>query len=643
MFRINKIIFSFIAVLFVACINVSARNPIIIHSHNDYNRTVPFYQAYSVGVQSIEADVFLVKDKLLVGHEINNLRDDDTFEKIYVNPIVEIFSKNSGRAWKDSDKLLQLVIEIKSEDSEAALKKIIDCLSAHSQIFDCTKNDRAVRIVITGNIPSPEDFYKYPDFIYFDGDLSVRYTSKQLERVAMFSMDFSNYAKWNGKGSLILKEDRAVKSQIAKCHSLGKPIRFWNAPEGPTVYYTFYNLGVDYINTDNPVACAEFFSDFSNKNFTMGKLKSKQGGVTGTKKLDIITKSFEGFENNKLSLSKGIDVYKPTYLNDGKCKKIKNVILLIGDGMGLNQISAGYYANCGLSLMNMHNIGIQINNALDAFTTDSAAGGSALATGERHNNRHISITADGKEIPSLSDYFKEMGKSVGVVSLGNIADATPAAFYAHATDRDSATRILNYLHKAKIDLLCGSGFDLFEERGLDKTLSDKYLFKRNVSEITPEKGKLICIDDKMGDAANEENLHLLADAVKNSIARLQKNSDKGFFLMAEGAKIDYAGHSRCLPGSIIEMLSFDLAIAEAMKFADSNGETLIIVTADHETGGLVIMDGDVKTGHVMGLYFTDDHTPAMIPVFAYGPGSDKFRGVYINTEIAKNIKSLVRK
>ena len=102
---------------------------------------------------------------------------------------------------------------------------------------------------------------------------------------------------------------------------------------------------------------------------------------------------------------------------------------------------------------------------------------------------------------------------------------------------------------------------------------------RDRSEITPEKGKLICIDDKMGDAANEENLHLLADAVKNSIARLQKNSDKGFFLMAEGAKIDYAGHSRCLPGSIIEMLSFDLAIAEAMKFADSNGETLIIVTA----------------------------------------------------------------
>ena len=135
---------------------------------------------------------------------------------------------------------------------------------------------------------------------------------------------------------------------------------------------------------------------------------------------------------------------------------------------------------------------------------------------------------------------------------------------------------------------------------------------------------------------------MLADATRASIAKLQEQGGKGFFLMVEGAKIDYAGHSRCLPGSIIEMLSFDLAVAEALKFADRNGETLVVVTADHETGGLVLVDGDERTGRVMGVYVSDDHTPAMLPVFAYGPGADKFCGTYMNTEIARRIKSLIK-
>lgn len=143
----------------------------------------------------------------------------------------------------------------------------------------------------------------------------------------------------------------------------------------------------------------------------------------------------------------------------------------------------------------------------------------------------------------------------------------------------------------------------------------------------------------MGDAAEESNIGLLADVTKASITQLKKQSDNGFFLMVEGAKIDYAGHSRCLPGSVIEMLSFDMAVAEAMKFADEDGQTLVVVAADHETGGLIILDGDRETGRIMGVYVTDDHTPSMLPVFAYGPGADRFIGVYDNTEIPDKIKT----
>ena len=228
----------------------------------------------------------------------------------------------------------------------------------------------------------------------------------------------------------------------------------------------------------------------------------------------------------------------------------------------------------------------------------------------------------------------------------NVADATPAAFYGHSVERDNADELTRCLMDGRVDLLCGSGIREFTRRsdGVDLIgeLEKQYDFVRSVDEIKARKGKVICIDETMDDAAEQANLTLLADATRASIAKLQEQGGKGFFLMVEGAKIDYAGHSRCLPGSIIEMLSFDLAVAEALKFADRNGETLVVVTADHETGGLVLVDGDERTGRVMGVYVSDDHTPAMLPVFAYGPGADKFCGTYMNTEIARRIKSLIK-
>ena len=105
-----------------------------------------------------------------------------------------------------------------------------------------------------------------------------------------------------------------------------------------------------------------------------------------------------------------------------KPEKVHNVILMIGDGMGLSQIVAAFYANKGLTTLQMKYMGLQQNNALDAFTTDSAAGGSALATGERHDNRHISMSSEGEPYPSLSDFFHDKGMPVGVLTLGNVAD-----------------------------------------------------------------------------------------------------------------------------------------------------------------------------------------------------------------------------
>ena len=634
-----------LALALTCCGAAAAQPPVLIHSHNDYAQRVPFYQAYAQQVSSIEADVFLHDGQLLVGHDVEDLRADMTFEALYVEPIVTLFARNGGRAFRDSDQTLQLMVELKSE-TDSTLRAVAALLGRWPEVFDPEVNPAAVRVAVTGRVPAPEAFDRYPRFLGFDGAWDADYTPEQLERIALISTNFRDFSQWNGKGTIIPAEKERLEQVIDRAHEQGKPVRFWNAPEGTTVYYTFYDMGIDYINTDKPEVCAAFFADFGNKNFRIGERRAALSGVTGTKRLDRTTRDFRGFQNDKLQLSEGIDTYRPTHRNDGGKGRIRNVIFLIGDGMGLSQITAAAYANCGLTLMNFNYIGLQRNNALGAFTTDSAAGGSALATGERHANRHISMTEEGEAVPSLSDWFRGKGLPVGVVTLGNAVDATPTAFYGHSVERDNADELTRCLLDTPVDLLCGSGIRQFTERGdgidLIGELSKNYRFVRSIDEINAAEGRVVCIDERMDEAAEESNLGLLAEATRAAIDKLQERGDKGFFLMVEGAKIDYAGHSRCLPGSVIEMLSFDLAVAEALKFADENGQTLVVVTADHETGGLVLLDGDEQSGRIMGVYTTDDHTPAMLPVFAYGPGADRFCGTYLNTEIARRIRELTR-
>lgn len=632
-----------LAAMLCACAAALAQRPILIHSHNDYCRRVPFYQAYAQGVYSIEADLFLHEGQLLVGHDPEDLTPDMTFEGLYVEPIVTLYARNGGRAWRGSDEELQLMIELKSE-TVPTLDAVTEVLSRYPEVFDPAVNPHAVRIAVTGRVPEPADFGKWPAWVRFDGRWDADYTPEQLDRIALISAHFRNYSRWNGKGSILPAERERLEEVIDAAHAMGKPVRFWDAPEGVTVYYTFYDMGIDYINTDKPEVCAEFFNDFGNKNYRIGERRDAAQGVTGTKRLDKATRDFAGFRNDKLQLSEGIGVYTPTYRNDGGKGRVKNVIFLIGDGMGLAQIVAAAYANQGLMTLGMKHIGLQRNNARDAFTTDSAAGGSVLATGERHDNRHIAMSGDGEPYPSLSDHFRDKGRAVGVVTLGNAVDATPTAFYGHSVERDNSDELTRCLLDGRLDLLCGSGMREFTRRadGIDLVgaLKEKYAFVRSVDELEGAQGPVICIDERMDEAASESNLTLLADATRASIAKLRERSRNGFFLMVEGAKIDYAGHSRCLPGSIVEMLSFDLAVAEALKFADTNGETLVVVTADHETGGLTLLDGDERTGRVMGVYVTDDHTPLMLPVFAYGPRADRFCGTYWNTEIPRMIRAV---
>lgn len=621
-----------------------AQSRIYIHSHNDYCQCVPFYQAYSQQVYSIEADIYTNSDEtgLLVAHDRDELPTALTIDELYINPIVTQFKRNQGKAWANNDHTLQLMIDLKT-DEHPTLDILVKKLQQYPEVFDPSVNPKAVKVLITGNTPKPEDFKNYPDFIFFDGRPQYDYTPEQLERIGLVSDSFDKYSHWNGKGAIIAPEQEKLNQVINKVHNWGKPVRFWGTPDGVTAWNTFHEMGIDIINTDKPELCSDFFKDFERKNMQLAEKDPSEtpGNKAEASRLDKATRSFGGFDPSTSQLSKPIEVYRPTFQSDNANRIPKNVILMIGDGMGLAQICAAQTVNQSLTMLQLKHIGLQKTHAKDQYTTDSAGAGSAIATGEPTCNRHISANEDGSISPSLTEILAPLQYACGIVTLGNIADATPAAFYGHATERDQTEEITRWLLKGNLSLLNGSGMSVLTDRkdgaNLKDELAQQYRISSSIEDIKTSGEKEICLDERMGKATTEESLPLLAEATQKAIQKLANASDKGFFLMVEGAKVDYAGHANYLPGSVLETLGFDQAVAEALKFADQNGETLVIVTADHETGGLTLVDGNLETNKITARYMTDDHTPIMIPVFAYGPGSSNFCGTYPNTEIFHKI------
>lgn len=626
-----------------------AQSRIYIHSHNDYCQRVPFYQAYSQQVYSIEADIYTNADEtgLLVAHDRDELPTALTIDELYINPIVTQFKRNQGKPWADNDHTLQLMIDLKTEE-HPTLDLLVKKLQQYPEVFDPSVNPKAVKVLITGNTPKPEDFKNYPDFIFFDGRPQYDYTPEQLERIGLVSDSFDKYSHWNGKGAIIAPEKDKINQVIHKVHNWGKPVRFWGTPDGVTAWNTFHDMGIDIINTDKPELCSDFFKDFDRKNMQLAEKTETQVSEEKARatRLDKATRSFEGFDQSSSYLKQPVEIYQPTFQSDNADRTPKNIILMIGDGMGLAQICAAQTVNQALTMLQLKHIGLLKTQAKDQYTTDSAGAGSSIATGQLTCNRYISANQDGSINPSLTEILAPRQYACGIVTLGNIADATPAAFYGHTTERDQTDEITRWLLKGNLSLLNGSGMSALTDRkdgiNLKEELAKQYVISTSVNEINTNGDKEICVDERMGKATTEESLPLLAEATQKAIQKLKNAGSKGFFLMIEGAKVDYAGHANFLPGSVLETLSFDQAVAEALRFADQNGETLVIVTADHETGGLTLVDGNVDKKKITARYMTDDHTPIMVPVFAYGPGSSKFCGAYQNTEIFHKILEILQ-
>ncbi len=339
--------------------------------------------------------------------------------------------------------------------------------------------------------------------------------------------------------------------------------------------------------------------------------------------------------------------YETVKVKPVKNREVRNVILMIGDGMGLVQVSAAWVANRGkLNLDNCTFTGFSRTWCANKLITDSGAAGTAMATGHKTNYHCISVTPDGQPLVSLTDLARENGLKTGIVVSCNLPDATPSVFCANNIDRDQEEAIAADYLNCGVDYIFGAGREKFNKRSDNRDLLAEMKQKgyqvcttwEETKKIT--QGKVLSLPSEGQLKFARDRGEILGDACMHAISLLSQGK-KGFFAMFEGSRIDDCGHFNDLPHLIEEVLDFDKTIGRVMQWAEKDGHTLVIVLADHETGGFSLLDGDKATGTVSGSFATKGHSGIMVPVYAYGPGAAYFTGIYENTEVFNKIVQIL--
>lgn len=329
-------------------------------------------------------------------------------------------------------------------------------------------------------------------------------------------------------------------------------------------------------------------------------------------------------------------------------KKVKNVILIIGDGMGLSHISSAWVANKGkLNLDNFQVVGLSRTYSHNRLITDSGAAGTAIATGQKTNNYVVGVDTLGNPLTTIMDYAAKAGKKTGISVVCRLNDATPAAFIAHQTDRDLAEEIVSQYPASKIDFIAGGGMKYWKNRSDKKDMVE--VMKQKGYDFAVNESELFSID-KLPALAILADLELPVASIRGNLFRnmnqkaielLNAENKNGFFLMIEGSCIDDWSHANKIDKVVEEILDLDRTIGDVLQWAEKDGETLVIVTADHETGGLTLLDGDIKTGTVKVNFANQSHSNVLVPVFAFGPGAENFAGIYENAELGQKIRNFI--
>ena len=317
--------------------------------------------------------------------------------------------------------------------------------------------------------------------------------------------------------------------------------------------------------------------------------------------------------------------------------KAKNVILAIGDGAGINQITVSRLAIGGpdhkLSIDQLPHQGMSLTHSHNNIYTDSAAAATAWATGFKTKNRYLSIDANKEKLTTILELLNSKGYVSGIVATSSVTHATPAAFYSHIDSRYKEIEIADQLVNSSVNIALGGGQEFFDLEKLKTThdlLTDKESLRKNYSSSK----RIIGLFDEDG-IERSADTPSQREMTNFALDQLMNNKCSGFFLMTEGSQIDWAAHDNNIVKMIDEFKDFDKTIMDLINFVSEDQETLLIITADHETGGLKILKQ--KNGSAVIQWGTGSHTGEPVGVYAYGPGAELFNGMMDNTEIHHKI------
>lgn len=328
---------------------------------------------------------------------------------------------------------------------------------------------------------------------------------------------------------------------------------------------------------------------------------------------------------------------------NGKFTSPKNVIVIIGDGMGPNDITLaeeridGVY-DFGLVLNQIKNHGLAKTHSANADVTDSAAAGTALSTGQKTNNGYVGKDINGNDIQTMAELARSLGKKVGIITDEAISGATPTSFTVHNESRYNTQELINSMIKFKPDLLMGKDYNsVFMALGEEERVifENEYLVAKDFARYKEtldtdpncEKPFLGFLEGYSSVAS-----YNLAQCAEVAFKRLQ--NENGFFLMIESAGTDKFGHSNDIEGKFNSVVTLDRTVAAALKFMEKNPDTLLIITSDHETGGVKLPDKSDK--YLSDLLTVTEHTATPVRVFGVGKGTEYFKGKTVdNTDIAK--------
>ena len=347
-------------------------------------------------------------------------------------------------------------------------------------------------------------------------------------------------------------------------------------------------------------------------------------------------------------------------------KKAENVIFLIGDGMSISQVSAYRLVQGGpnsrIAVDRFPYSGIVLTHAENAIVTDSASSATAYSTGHKTNNGALGMDSENNELENLTETLDQYGFVSSLLATSEITHATPAAFAAHVDLRWKTDEISAQMIDSKVATFLGGGRHFF----LPEEMEGKRKDARNLLEEVNASHTLLTTKDEMKDFNDnklgkvfglfaDEHLRsidspdnhssepslseMLQFAVKRS-GQFINNGCKGFFIMGEGSQVDWAGHSNSLEYLKREMQDLDSAVEWAFNYAKENTDTLVVVTADHETGGLLIEPANPAdyNGNEVKFSFNTavgrgTHTGVPVPIYAYGPGAENFTGTLDNTDV----------